>query len=226
MRKILLAAISVLLSIFALSCIVIASNDLVIKSCSAKGKKIALTFDDGPHPKNTGEILDILRDYGIKATFFVIGENVELYPELIWREISEGHELGNHTVTHTSLLKADIEKMECEVGKLSEKLEEKFSYKTSLLRPPGGAYNDAVTQYAKENGFNVILWSVDTRDWAHTPVPEIEKNVLENTKDGAIILFHDYVNGVSPTPDALRAVIPSLLREGYEFVTVSELIGE
>lgn len=187
---------------------------------------IALTFDDGPHPKNTGEILDILKDYGIKATFFVIGENVDLYPELIEREIAEGHEIGNHTLNHKSLLKADREEMEREVGDFGKALNEKFGYKTALLRPPGGSFNDAVTGYAAGNGYRIILWSVDTRDWAHTPVSEIKKNVLSNTKDGSIILFHDYVGGKSPTPDALRAVIPGLLAEGYEFVTVSELIEE
>lgn len=200
-------------------------ENIVIKSCSAKGKLIALTFDDGPHPKRTAEILDILNEYGIKATFFVIGENVELYPELIEREISEGHEIGNHTENHKSLLKADKVELEKEIATFSGTLEEKFGYKTKLIRPPGGQYNENLPPYAAENGYKVILWSVDTRDWAHTPVADIKANVLKNTRDGAIILFHDYVAGKSPTPAALREVIPALLSEGYEFVTVSELIN-
>ena len=218
------AAALIIISVFVFAYVVIAGNDLVIKSCATGEKKIALTFDDGPHPEYTGEILDILKEYGIKATFFVIGENADLYPELIEREVAEGHEIGNHTVSHTSLLKADRAKMDAEVGSFSSLLEERFGYKTSLLRPPGGSYNEAVTAYAKENGYHIILWSVDTRDWAHTPASEIRKNVIKNTSDGAIILFHDYVAGKSPTPEALRSVIPELLAKGYEFVTVSELI--
>lgn len=202
-----------------------AESETVIKSCSSKKKKIALTFDDGPHPARTAEILDILDKYGIKATFFVIGENVALYPELIEREIAEGHEIGNHTTNHKSLLKANSDEISREIGDLSRTLDEEFGYKIKLIRPPGGQFNEQLTKYAEENGYKVILWSVDTRDWAHTAVSDIYSNVIKNTGDGAIILFHDYVSGKSPTPDALRKIIPKLLDEGYEFVTVSQLIG-
>ena len=199
----------------------------VIRSCSSKGKKIALTFDDGPHPRYTPEILDILSDYNIKATFFVIGENVQLYPELIKDELSRGHIIGNHTLSHTSLLQADNKELSYEIGSLDKILREKFGCETTLIRPPGGQFSENLCSFAAENGKSIILWSVDTRDWAHTPVDAIKKNVLENTSDGAIILFHDFVGGAaSPTPEALRNVIPALLSEGYEFVTVTELIGK
>ncbi len=223
-RKLLCAAAVIIFSVFIFAYIVIAGNDIVIKSCATGEKKIALTFDDGPHPRYTGEILDILGEYDIKATFFVIGENVELYPDLIEREIAEGHEIGNHTESHKSLLKADRAEISREVGVLGDSLREKFGYAASLLRPPGGQYTEALAEYAKENSQKIILWSVDTRDWAHTSVSGIRENVMKNTSDGSIILFHDYVAGKSPTPEALRSVIPELLAKGYKFVTVSELI--
>lgn len=216
--------ISALIILTAVCTFSVYDKDYVIYSCSVEKKWIALTFDDGPHPYRTAEILDILKEYGIKATFFVIGENVELYPELVRREIAEGHEIGNHTATHTSLLKADRSILVKELIPLEKHIKEKFGYDVTLIRPPGGQLNENVIAYAKEKDQKIILWSVDTMDWAHTPTDNILSNIKKNISDGGIILFHDYVTGKSPTPDALRSIIPYLISQGYEFVTVSQLI--
>lgn len=187
-------------------------------------KRIALTFDDGPHYKYTAEILDILAEYDIKATFFVVGSLAERYPELILRELSEGHEVASHTWSHPHLNMISESALENELTVTEEFLYELAEYRPKLFRPPEGKCGDNVRRVAGQLDYEVILWTVDTRDWAHTPSEEIVKTVLDNTESGSIILCHDFIGGDSPTPAALRSFIPELKRNGYEFVTVSELL--
>jgi peptidoglycan/xylan/chitin deacetylase (PgdA/CDA1 family) len=187
--------------------------------------QIALTFDDGPHPLYTAEILDILAQYGIPATFFVIGENADLYPEMLQRTVAEGHEIGNHTQTHP-LKNLTREQMEEEMANCETTIAEWIDFRPRLFRPPGGILSDTVTALAEDHRYRVILWSIDTRDWAHTPVDQITKTVLNEIGAGDIILMHDGIKCNSPTPQALRILIPILLDRGYRFVTVSELLGE
>lgn len=187
-------------------------------------KRISLTFDDGPHYKYTAEILDILDEYNIKATFFVVGQLAEKYPELILREISEGHEVASHTWSHAHLNMLSDKSLEDEIYATEELLYELAEYRPTLLRPPEGKYGDNLLRVAGKLDYEVILWTVDTRDWAHTPSETIVNTVLENTESGSIILCHDFIGGESPTPAALREFIPKLIENGYEFVTVSDLI--
>ncbi len=189
-------------------------------------KQIALTFDDGPHYKYTGEILDILAEYNIKATFFVIGKLAELHPELVIRELSEGHEVAGHTWSHPQLSEISEEALISEINATEELLLEIAEYRPRLFRPPEGKCGEIVRKVAGKLDYEVILWTVDTRDWAHTPSDKIVECVMNNTKSGSIILCHDFIGTNSPTPDALRIFIPKLLAEGYEFVTVSELLFE
>lgn len=197
----------------------------VVYSWKTNDKTIALTFDDGPHPVHTPEILDILEEYGIKATFFTIGTNVEQYNDVFRMEYAAGHEIGNHTYSHRNLRKLPYAEVCREIERSEECVYETVEYRTRLLRPPEGAFGDALCKAAAELDYTVICWSVDTRDWAHTPAVEIAENVLSTVKGGDILLFHDYVAGDSPTPEALRMVIPALIEDGYTFVTVSELLG-
>lgn len=187
--------------------------------------KVALTFDDGPHPKLTAPILDLLAKYGIKATFFTIGMNAQMYPDLVERELAEGHEVGNHTQTHPNLSTLSYQEVYDEVLAAEKAVYTENSYKTHLLRPPGGNVGENVMRLAKNLNYDLILWSVDTRDWAHTDTATIVRTVSDNIKNGDVILFHDYVSGESHTLDALTTLIPQLLSRGYEFVTVSELFG-
>ena len=196
----------------------------VIRSWRGNKKTVALTFDDGPHPQYTQEILDILGEYGVHATFFVIGENAERHPELVEAEEAAGHEIGNHTYSHRDLCKLTDEEIRSEIDGAERILYEDQEIRTRLLRPPGGNVGPGVCRIAAERDYTVVCWSVDTRDWAHTPTDKIVQNVLSSVKEGDIILFHDYVVGDSPTPAALRLIIPKLLDEGYRFVTVSELL--
>ena len=187
--------------------------------------KIALTFDDGPHPRHTREILDILEEYGVTATFFVIGVNAEAYPEIVKAEIDRGHEVGNHTYSHANLRRECTAEIVRELDDAEKVIYEAAEYKPKLLRPPGGKYANQLKEIAKQYNYSIILWTVDTKDWAHKSVDSICDNVLTNVKSGDIILFHDHITGGSPTPEALRRIIPELKSRGFTFVTVSELIG-
>lgn len=190
-----------------------------------KQMKIALTFDDGPHPRYTPQILEILDEYKIKATFFVVGINAQNYPDTMESVIKKGHEIGNHTYSHPHVsclnpktLKDEVEKCESTIYGLTD-------YKTKLFRPPEGMIDADVRSVLRSLDYKVILWDIDTLDWANTPSETIAHNVIKNIKSGDIVLMHDYIAHNSPTPDALRIFIPELLEKGYKFVVISELIG-
>ncbi len=218
-RKVLIFTLPFLLVIS-----VSASSD-VVYSMHTNEKTIALTFDDGPHPRYTAEILDILGEYDIKETFFTIGQNVDLYSDIVKAVYEAGHEIGNHTYSHSNMRFLTEEKIYSEISDTENAVYGNIEYRTKLLRPPGGMLCDTVCKVAEENDYTIVCWSVDTLDWAHTPSEDIVNNVLSSVKGGDIILFHDYVSGKSTTIDALKVIIPTLLDEGYQFVTVSELIG-
>ena len=186
---------------------------------------IALTFDDGPHPRYTPQILEILDKYKVRATFFTVGENVVLWPEIVRDCIRGGHEIANHTYSHKDLSRDSYEDICREICHTETVLYEEFEIRPKLLRPPGGLYNKPVILASAELDYTIVLWNIDTRDWAHTPAHKIAENVLTNVQAGDIILMHDYISKNSPTPAALDKMIPELLERGYNFVTVSEMLG-
>ncbi len=187
--------------------------------------KIALTFDDGPHPKYTPQILEILDRFDIRATFFLIGSCAKEHPDLVEEEVKKGHEIGNHTYSHLKLHHATQNALKDELTKTDSLLTQLSGQKITLFRPPEGYCSKSIEAISADFGYRVILWNVDTRDWAHTPLSEIVANVKKNVKSGDILLFHDYIAKDSPTPAALEILIPYLLSEGYRFVTVSELLS-
>ena len=188
------------------------------------GRKVALTFDDGPHPIYTPRILEILDEFGVTATFFVVGQNVDNYPDAFKAILDSGCEIGNHTYSHRNIgrmseseICREIEATEAAVAKMCDR-------KLTLLRPPEGSLGAPLERVSVDKGYDVILWSIDTLDWAHTPSERIVLKVTDSLCGGDIILMHDYVSGKNTTCDALRKMIPELKKMGYEFVTVSELI--
>ncbi len=198
----------------------------VYRKKDSVGKKIALTFDDGPHPRLTPKILGILEKYGVRATFFVIGQNAQNYPDAMRLLVSSGCEVGYHTFTHKNMRLMSEEDITLELERSRTLLEHDFGTRAEVLRPPQGQYSESLSQVASRYGYDIILWSIDTRDWAHTPAEQIAHNIISCASEGDIILMHDYVSGYSPTCDALEIFIPEMQRRGYEFVTVSELIKE
>lgn len=187
--------------------------------------KIALTFDDGPHPRYTMEILSVLQEYGIRATFFFVGENVLYYADTARAVAQAGHEIGNHTYSHARPDKLDRADLDRELRQCEEIIQRVTDTSPKLFRPPQGNWNSNVYALARERDYDIILWNIDTLDWAHTPSEEICAHVLERICSGDIILMHDYHSNGCTTLTALRTLIPQLLERGFHFVTVSELIG-
>ncbi len=189
------------------------------------GKVVALTFDDGPHPPQTDEIFAVLKKYGVRATFFPIGKNVQAHPEVEQRVYAAGHEIGNHTYSHAAVSKLTDDKLKEEILSTASVLQEQVGCSPVVFRPPGGDMSDAAVRLVNDMGYRYVLWSwkVDTRDWAAVSPQSVIHTVVTNVQDGDIVLFHDYVVGNSPTAKALDVLIPRLQAMGYRFVTVSEL---
>ena len=226
MRKRFIAvALAVLISIIgALG--VSAETKNVFRANRAAVKKVALTFDDGPHPRYTHAILEVLREYGVTATFFVIGVNVENYPEAFKEIVDSGCEIGNHTYSHKNVASMSEREIEQELDMTERAIMKHTDKIPTLFRPPQGAYDARVEKITQERQYDIILWSIDTLDWAHTPPDKISASVVSMLDKGDIILMHDYTSRGNSACEALKRIIPQLLELGYEFVNVSDLIGE
>ncbi|MFC4304847.1 polysaccharide deacetylase family protein [Cohnella boryungensis] len=202
-------------------------RDEVVWEVPMKDKLVALTFDDGPNPVTTPEILDLLREYEAKSTFFVVGRRMEKFPDVVRREALEGHEVANHTYSHLYLNhRFSRERLIEELGRTEKKIFSLTGKRCPWFRPPGGFFNDNVIQIAREQGYKMVLWSwhQDTKDWSSPGTQKIVNKVLKNVRNGDIILFHDHVLGSKQTVQALKTILPELKRRGYRMVTVSELV--
>lgn len=188
------------------------------KELDPSGKYVAFTFDDGPHPKVTPRILQTLSNYNIKATFFMLGSQVEKYPDLAKQVADYGHEIGNHTYSHPNLKKLTTEEMAAEIRRTDEIITLTTGIKPTLFRPPYGIYTDEVLHYTEEHGYSTILWSVDSLDWKSRNASAIHRMITQHTTNGSIILMHDIH---AATADALPQLIQTLQAQGYEFITVS-----
>lgn len=200
---------------------------MVVKNGSSKEKVVALTFDDGPHPKYTNQILDILDKYDAKATFFVLGQFAEAYPEIIKRQRKEGHEIGNHTYSHINISKVSKEKLQEEYEKTQNIIYSLTNNRSKVFRPPYGSFDEKTMDIVETNNSVIVLWSAhqDSKDWSNPEVDKIVNTTLTNVKNGDIILFHDYVYyDKSHTVEALNKILPELKNRGYRFVTISQLI--
>ncbi|WP_127532931.1 polysaccharide deacetylase family protein [Paenibacillus kobensis] len=189
---------------------------------------IALTFDDGPDPKQTNQILDLLKQYEARCTFFVVGKRVEAFPDTALRIVKEGHEIANHTYNHTYFQNSSAQQIQTELKRTEEAIRKATGQHSVLFRPPGGMFNERLVATANGMGLKPILWSwhQDTRDWVRPGVWQITNKVLRNAHNGDIVLFHDHVDGKTQTITALETILPELHRRGFRFVTVSELMKD
>ncbi|PKR83313.1 polysaccharide deacetylase family protein [Heyndrickxia camelliae] len=189
-------------------------------------KMVALTFDDGPDPLYTPQILKLLKKYNAKATFFVIGEHVGEYPEIVRDEVKEGHEIANHTYSHNFIFTSSSKHLKQEMEKTEKIIKETTGISPAFFRPIGGYYNKRIIETAREAGYRVIIWTwnQDSKDWKEPGAAKIAKNILSDTMPGDIILMHDGGGDRSQTVKALEKILPQLKKAGFEMVTVSELL--
>lgn len=181
-------------------------------------KRVALTFDDGPHGENTNAILDVLEEYDVPATFFVVGNRIAGREDIIRRMEELGCEIGNHTFDHKDLSKCSDEEMQEQLEKTNEALQAIVGHGSKIVRPP---YNGMNKNVLEKVGYPLILWSVDTRDWETKDSESTYQAATAIKNDGNIILMHDIQNS---TPAAVKKIVPELLEKGFEFVTVSQLL--
>ncbi|MBD2164530.1 polysaccharide deacetylase family protein [Calothrix membranacea FACHB-236] len=186
-------------------------------------KVIALTFDDGPWPESTAQVLDILKKNDIKATFFVVGQNVKNFPDILKQVAAEGHTIANHTWHHWYHF-MNPQTAAYEVDHTTDIIFKTTGVKTNLFRPPGGMMHNGVANYAKNSKYAVIMWSSDSMDYSRPSVPRLINNVFQAAKPGGIVLMHDGGGNRSQTVQALPSIIARFKKEGYSFVTVPELL--
>jgi len=196
--------------------------DATYFSIQTSEKVIAITFDDGPHGVNTPRLLDMLKARNVKATFYVVGNMVKYNPQLLRRMIAEGHEIGNHTVTHGTLSKMSDAGLRKELRDAHDMIVKETGVAPRSMRPPGGAIlNDQKKLMLKEFGYPTILWSVDPEDWKKPGASVVTSRLVNGAKPGGILLVHDLH---ASTVDAMPSTLDQLLAQGYRFVTITDLI--
>ncbi len=176
----------------------------------AASKVVYLSFDDGPRPIYTSQILTALRQYGAKATFFMVGKSVKAHPSLVREVRARGHAIGNHTYTHPDLTKLTRTEITTELAKTDALLGWR-----RCLRPPYGALNANVRSVAAARGQRIVLWTLDPRDWSRPGTTVIVNRVVKNVRSGSVVLFHDGGGNRRQTVEAVRQILPWLARNGY-----------
>lgn len=198
-----------------------AKKELPIYSVDRDDKKIAISFDAAYGDEFTEEILDTLDKYNVKSTFFLVGFWIDKFPHRVEEIHRRGHEIGNHSSTHPNMPTLSREGMINELMETHEKIVKISNTKPNLFRPPFGDYNDLLIQTARELGYYVIQWDIDSLDWKELGVEPVIDTVVKNTSSGSIILFH---NNAKYIKEYLPVVIQRLQEKGFEIVPISELI--
>lgn len=184
-------------------------------------KTVALTFDAAWGNEDTQQLIDILAKYKAKATFFLVGNWVTKYPESVKALADAGHEIGNHSDTHPHFSKMSREEMKKNIMLCNEKIYTVMGKLPTVFRAPYGEYNNLLIETMADTGMSCIQWDVDSHDWMDLSAPQITDRVLKQVKSGSIVLFH---NAALHTPEALPGILETLSKEGYRFVSISDLI--
>lgn len=204
----------------------------IFRGCSGAGRAVALTFDDGPHPAATRQIMDILEAYGALGTFFVIGRHAEAYPEIVREIVRRGHEVGNHTQTHPWLMAlALFRKTRDEIENCQETIHRIAGHRPRLYRQPIGFKNPLLFRQLRLSGLTAIGWQVRGFDSLASDSGPVIRRILRRVRKGGIIALHDGCDTEmdrdrTATVEALSAVLDRLVREGFSFTTVSRLLEE
>jgi polysaccharide deacetylase family sporulation protein PdaB len=197
------------------------TRKLPVYRVAREQKLVSLTFDAAWGNEDTQQLIDILGKYGVKATFFVVGEWVDKYPESVKALSDAGHEVMNHSNNHPHFNKLGAAEIASQINTCNDKIEAVTGVRPTLFRAPYGEYDDHVITAVENLGIKTIQWDVDSLDWKDLSAADIQQRVLSRVKPGSICLFH---NAALNTPAALPGIIDSLLADGYTVVPVSEII--
>ncbi len=198
-----------------------AKRQLPIYCVQRDQKMISISFDAAWGNEDTQQLIDILGKYGVKATFFVVGEWVDKYPESVKALSDAGHEVMNHSNDHAHMSKLSKDEIIADVTACNDKIEAVTGVRPTLIRPPYGEYDDNVISAIRSMDMEPIQWDVDSLDWKDLSAADITKRVTGKVQPGSIVLFH---NAAKHTPEALPTILENLLQQGYTFVPISQLI--
>ncbi len=196
-------------------------RELPIYSVDRKDKVLAISFDAAWGGSQTPAILDILDEYGVKTTFFLVGIWVEKYPNLVKEIVARGHEIGNHSTTHPEMSKLSEEKIQDELKVTSDRIEQLTGVRPTLFRPPFGDYNDKVVSVSRAEGYECVQWNVDSLDWKNRGVQDLVRQATKDNKPGDIVLFH---NDSQFIVQALPAILRTYQDAGFTVIPVSEIL--
>ncbi|MBT2286002.1 polysaccharide deacetylase family protein [Paenibacillus polymyxa] len=200
-------------------------NIAMVEQESVREKVVAFTFDDGPHPVYTPQVLEIFRRAGGRATFFMIGQEMENHPEIAAKVHREGHEIANHTYTHPDLTQLTLEEAGEELQRAEHLVQEVTGQPARSFRPPYFGVNEEILSLATERGYRTIgAVNGDARDWDNPGVKHILEYTRSAVQPGSVLIFHDGYGDRSQTVEAVRVLVDELVGEGYRLVTVSELL--
>lgn len=209
------------------------SSDGVFRRGNEKIHGVAITFDDGPHPVYTPQILDVLKQRHAKACFFLLGKNVEKYPEIAKRVYDEGHEIGNHSFNHKMLPFLNAGELKKEIETTEDAIQKAAGVHAAYFRPPYGFYNEMVRKEVLSGGYTMVLWNASSKDWMNPGGEKIAKTVSRHLKPGTILLFHDggsVARGMGvkrdSTVQSLPLILDALEKKGLKVMTLKELLKQ
>lgn len=192
-------------------------------------KRVSLTFDDAPDNQFTPQVLDVLKQYGVKATFFVVGNRAEKYPEIVQRMVNEGHLIGNHSYTHANLPKLSDESFRNEVTRTEKIIRQLTGHHMRYIRPPYGNISEEQIKWLASQDILIVNWNVDSLDWKGLTAEQIEANIMSHLTPGAIVLQHSAIGeggDLSGTVKALPLIIEQLNEQGIDIVTLPDLLNK
>lgn len=191
-------------------------------------RKVALTFDDVPDPRFTPAVLDVLKKKGVKATFFVVGSRAKKHPGLVARIHREGHNIGNHSYNHPDFSKLTLREVQDQIRRAEQIISGIVGFKPRLVRPPYGEVIPEQLEWAREQGYTMVNWDVDSADWRQLGAEKVFRNVTRSVRPGSVVLMHaggGRGQNLSGTVKALPDIIDWLRARGFEPVTLTELLG-
>lgn len=201
--------------------------DLLLLKGPEASRQVALTFDDAPDKQYTPQVLNVLKQYNVRATFFILGSQAEQHPEIVKRIAREGHVIGNHSYNHKLFTKLSDESFKSQVLLTQASLKSLIGYSPRLIRPPFGEINENQLLWASMQGYRIVNWNVDSEDWKQLNREQVTNNILNHVKKGSIVLQHSGGGpgqNLSGTVEALPTVIQILQSRGYQLVTLPELL--